>query len=89
MKHQFAINALNLPSSCAQAFDHYKDLEQELDDTLKGQAKFEEILKTHEENLIAEAMAAEQAYLFVIAGIGKHTCVIYREMETSPVSQPI
>ncbi len=87
MKHKFAINALNLPSSCAQAFDHYKDLEQELDDTLKDQAKLEENLEKFV--VIAEAVDSEQAYLFVIAGIGKHTCVIYREMETSPVSQPI
>ncbi len=84
MQHKFAINALNLPSSCAQGFDHYKDLEQELDDTLKDQAKLEENLEK-----FVVAMDSEQAYLFVIAGIGKHTCVIYRKMETSPASQPI
>ena len=84
MKHQFAISALNLPSSCAQGFDHYLDLDKQLDDTLKDQAKLEENLEK-----FVVAMDSEQAYLFVIAGIGKHTCVIYREMETSPVSQPI
>ncbi len=75
MQHTFAINALNLPSSCAQAFDHYKDLEQELDDTLKDQAKLEENLEKFV--VIAEAVDSEQAYLFVTAGIGKyakHTC---------------
>ena len=64
-------------------------LEFEIGDALKRQAMLEENLKKFEDNLIAAAMGSEQAYLFVTAGIGKHTCVIYRKMETSPASQPI
>jgi len=87
MQHDIAINALNLPAGLID--NALKRQEFEIDDALKRQATLEHNMKKFEKMYIDAAMGSEQAYLFVTAGIGKHTCVIYRKMETSPASQPI
>ena len=89
MQHDIAINALNLPAGWID--NALKRQEFEIDGALKRQATLEHNTKKFEKMYIIDAVMGsdEQAYLFVTAGIGKHTCVIYRKMETSPASQPI
>ena len=88
-KREFAIKV----KTKNQHFPDYKELanfiqwERDLDATLLDQAKLEETFES--QMVVAEAMDPEQVCLFVLSGIWKHACVIYREMETSPLSQPI